>query len=353
MRESRVYLHLTRKRFLQICSFFSRFPSLNKMQRIQQQYHTTHQRGPLPHNMQRWKGFRPYCQMGRAFDDRHFTVSGRFCRHKHRLFRWKGVRGSNATLLSDSLCKWVRQVSNTDVQSIPGLNLSRLVEKIQDYTMFVNNYRLILLNVGTNNLEEDSQEEILEKFGHVIAEIRSKNPRACIVINSIFFRPRDIPEQMQALTLKKEQEIAMKKLKFPGEHMMQAKPCNEPSTSNECKTKSTTTHPPSKKELTSHEKFKALHPMEKKRRVVNKSIRKLCQETSCLFLESWRCVQNKKTKEVNLDCFAYEGLHLNDQGIAAMTEYVDGNVQRLLPATKAPRKRKVKTRKPPYKKYHS
>jgi hypothetical protein len=99
-----------------------------------------------------------------------------------------------------------------------------------------------------------------------------------------------------------------------------------------------------KKQLTSQEKYKALHPMEKKRRVINKWLRKLCGEHRCLFLESWRCVQHKTTKEVNLECFADDGLHLNDQGITAMSDYIEGNVQRLLPAQKQPKRRRQKSK---------
>jgi hypothetical protein len=207
------------------------------------------------------------------------------------------------------------------------------VDRIKDYTMFVSKYRLIIVNVGTNNIEENSQEEITEKFNKVITEIRVKNPKACIAINSIFFRPRDIPDQMATLELRKKQKNDRQQTTPPG----------IPTTSNTDPPPSTLKAPP-KKPLTSQQKYKALHPMEKKRRTTNKSVRKLCNATGCLFLESWRCVQDKKTKEVDLNYFADDGLHLNDQGIASMSEYIDGNVQRLLPADKPPKKRKRKAK---------
>jgi hypothetical protein len=300
----------------------------------QQRVQSFRQGGLLPINNQKWKGFSQYCRHGRIFDDKHFNISGQFCRHKHRLFRWNGVNGRNVTLLSDSLCKWVRSIRNTDVQAIPGLNLDRLIDRINDYTLYVSNYRLIVLNVGTNNLVMDSQEEIIQKLTNVIEVIRAKNPNAGIAVNSIFFRPQDIPEQML--------EIKMRKItRGTGK---QPKSSIQPSSSTD-EPQGTTSPPPPKKSRTEQEIYQSLHPMERKRRSVNKAIRKLCTTSRCLFLESWRCVMHKKTKEVNLNLFADDGLHLNQDGIAAMSEFIEGNIQRLIPAAKTPKKRKRKQQK--------
>jgi hypothetical protein len=67
------------------------------------------------------------------------------------MYRWRGTHGSFATVLGDSLTKWVRGIRYTDVQSIPGVNLQRAVQKIHDHTLFISNYRLVFLFIGTNN----------------------------------------------------------------------------------------------------------------------------------------------------------------------------------------------------------
>ena len=56
---------------------------------------------------------------------------------------------SLATVVSDSLCKWVRNVDWTDTQVIPGLTLSKAVERIGDHTITVVPYMLILINAPT------------------------------------------------------------------------------------------------------------------------------------------------------------------------------------------------------------
>jgi hypothetical protein len=145
--------------------------------------------------------------------------------------------------------------------------------------------------------------------------------------------PKDIPEQMQAIKMRKNKRIIAQNLQSD----------QQPSTST-TDAEPPSTPPPAKKRRTCQEIYQSLHPMEKKRRSTNKSIRKLCSNSGCLFLETWRCVQHKKSKEVNLDFFADDGLHLNEQGIAAMSEYIEGNIQRLLPAPKS-RKRANKKKK--------
>jgi hypothetical protein len=166
----------------------------------------------------------------------------------------------------------------------------------------------------------------------VIQLIREKNPQTKLAICSIFFRPQDIPEQMAVIRNRKAQRPS------------QQYKTSLPSTSSSSTLHPTPTTPPApQKPLTKLEKYNALHPLERKRRTTNKALGKLCSTTGVIFLESWRCVQKidkNKEKIVNLDCFADDGLHLNEQGIAALGEYIEGNVQRHLPLKRPQRIRK-------------
>jgi hypothetical protein len=81
--------------------------------------------------------------------------------------------------------------------------------------------------------------------------------------------------------------------------------------------------------------------MEQKRRKTNKAIRKSCMTNDIIFLESWACVQKgtkKGNKTANLDCFADDGLHLNNQGIVAFARYLECNSIRCLHLKKVAKK---------------
>jgi lysophospholipase L1-like esterase len=264
--------------------------------------------------------FKPptYCHVSRVFDERHLRASGSFCRHKHTLFRWKGKLNSNATLLSDSLAKWVKNVRFTDIQAIPGLNLQRAYEKVKDNTLNVSNYRLILLLVGTNDAVKSQPEVIAQEAEKLINLITEKNPDAKIAFNGLLYRPQDIPEQMAIIRIRKQQKlpdkVATPKLVQP---------------------------PPVK--LTKQQQYDALPEPEKKRRKINKAIQKVCQNKNVKFLEAWKKCEHKKTREVNLDYFADDGLHLNENGINNLKMLVEGNVGRMLPKPKlSPKNKKEK-----------
>jgi hypothetical protein len=88
------------------------------------------------------------------------------------------------------------------------------------------------------------------------------------------------------------------------------------------------------KPKTLQEIFNARHPMEQKRRHTNREIRKICRRHNVFFLETWRGLE-KKNKEVNLDYYANDGLHLSDAGVVAMGDYIQGSAHCLLDSRKS------------------
>ena len=253
-------------------------------------------------------GFKPptFCRVGRVFDERHLHASGSFCRHKHTLFRWKGKLNSDATLLSDSLAKWVKDVRFIDTQAIPGLSIQRAIQKVEDQTLSVSNYRLIVLLIGTNNVTKSHPDHIAQDLAALINLIRQKNPAAKIACNGIIYRPQDIPQQMELIRNRKRPKH------------LQYNPPQIPT-------------PPLK--LTKQQIYDALPEPEKKRRKINKAMQKVCLELDVKFLEIWRKFEHPKTRDVNLDYFADDGLHLNENGINNLKMYIEGNVGRMLSKT--------------------
>jgi lysophospholipase L1-like esterase len=267
-----------------------------------------------------------------VFDEGHLRATGFRCHHKHKLYRWRGYHGSFATVIGDSLTKWVRGIKFTDVQSIPGLNIQRAVQRIQDRTLIVSNYGLIFLFVGTNNFEKSTPCEIIDELSKLISVVKSSNPTARVACSAIICRPRDVPEYMDLI----KERIRLKQPLGTLPNIV------TPSCSTD--TDPYPAHPkalqyPTPK-MTNQEIYAARHPLEKKRRATNKAIRRLCKETGCFFMETWKFTECRD-RSLNINHFADDGLHLSDQGIRAMASYIEGNTSCLLDRKKRVRRLKI------------
>ena len=259
------------------------------------------------------------CIVSRVFDEHHLLATGHVCRHKHALFRWQGTHPRSATLVCDSLGKWLRSVKYTDVQSIPGLTLEKAVDRINDYTLHLAKYPIIILMVGTNNMEKCEPSEIVEKLAAVVEAVKIKNPKARLAYSAILFRPCDVPEQMEIIKRR------------PPRHLRRTQAAATSSTPSASANNLPNTIPTST--LTSRQQYDALPYMEKKRRRVNKAIRKFCDQNGIFFLKSWISFQ-KTDKSANLLMFADDGLHLEDVGIETLKGHIEGNVSTLIDTKK-------------------
>ena len=280
---------------------------------------TNNARG-VRHPPYRGMGFKKpvFCRISRAFDENHLRVSGYFCRHKHAIFRWKGVRTRTATVLSDSLAKWVRDVRFTDIQAIPGVNLRRANEKVLDYTFHVQKYSLIILAIATNDVETLDKHEIVANLSTLVNTIKKMNPLAKIAYSAIISRPKDIPSQMEQLGELYRQKDNPFLVTVPT--TVNSEPKSTSSTNDD--------YTPPKK-LTTQQIYAAHPVMEKKRRQINKAIRRYCDMNGIFFLQSWKAMQ-LDDRSVNLDYFARDGLHLSEAGIDTLKCYLEGNVATLI-----------------------
>ena len=264
-----------------------------------------------------------FCRVSRVFNERHLDITGFYCKHKHKIYRWRGKQAgpiSPATVIGDSLVKWVRGVNFTQTQSIPGLNISKAIDRIKDLTLTVNRYQLIILMLATNDMQKYMPKAIVAKLADLIELIKKKNPTARIACNAIIQRPVDIPEQMAVIKARNTPLTAANYLPPPPPVMDQGRP-------------------PTRQQI-----HNALHPMEKKRRKTNQLIRKLCKDSGTYFLETWKAMENKPDRSINLNLFANDGLHLNHDGICALTKYIEGTTACLLDFKKLPKPKRWKNK---------
>ena len=273
------------------------------------------------------------CRTSRVFDEHHLQATGFVCYHKHTVYRWQGTAPRCATLVCDSLGKWLRNVKYTDIQSIPGLTLEKAVTKINDYTLHLAKYPIILLMVGTNNVTKYEPEQIVEKLKAMVEAVTNKNPTAKLAYCAIIFRPCDVPEQMAIIRRRPPKHLR-------GTNAAMAQPSASATVGrNPPDLLATPTIPAPV--LTSRQKYDALPYMEKKRRRINKAIRKYCDANSIFFLQSWKAME-LMDKSVNIPLFADDGLHLEEPGIEALKGHIEGNVSTLIDARKQFIKKKNK-----------
>jgi lysophospholipase L1-like esterase len=240
------------------------------------------------------------------------------------MYRWQAIKANMATVIGDSLSKWIRGINFTDIQSIPGLTISKAMDRINDLTLTVNKYQLIHLMLGTNDLQRNMPRGIAEKMSELIDLIRKRNPTARIAVNAIISRPKDIPDQMDKINNRETHITAANYLPPP-----------PPVCANE--EDQQPVRAPTRQQV-----YQALHPLEKKRRQTNIQLRRLCKIKGIYFLETWKAMENKQNRSINLDLYANDGLHLASDGIAALGNYLEGNTACLLDFKKMPKPKRWK-----------
>jgi hypothetical protein len=88
-------------------------------------------------------------------------VIGRPSSRHRRTYLWPAKLSNNFSLISDSLCKFVNNCNQLYVQAYPGAIVSSLIRDIESGLVRVKGFKIIILHVGTNNLEHTAVENIL------------------------------------------------------------------------------------------------------------------------------------------------------------------------------------------------
>ena len=134
---------------------------------------------------------RQYCHINLDYNWEHIKKTGYYCRLKHRSYLWPARIKNNHTLISDSICKYTNRLHETYVQAFPGARIYTLLQKIRLGKIRITGYKIVILHVGTNDLQELSVEDLVHRMKQLVQTVRQKNSSAAIVVSQILHRPRD------------------------------------------------------------------------------------------------------------------------------------------------------------------
>jgi hypothetical protein len=130
------------------------------------------------------------CKVSPIYDEAHYAKYEDKCHFRHTMHRWPAVIESKGTLISDSLCKWVKDLNYLDVQSLPGLKLQTAMKHIESGFIRILDYEFVFLHVGTNNVESMPIDELKYNLHTLIKMIKSKSPFTTVAVSSILHRPK-------------------------------------------------------------------------------------------------------------------------------------------------------------------
>jgi lysophospholipase L1-like esterase len=233
------------------------------------------------------------------------------------MYKWHGHDKIVATIIGDSIIKWVRAIRHTDTQSIPGLDLDRAFQKVKEGTLDVVNYSIVVIHVGTNNIHSCTPEQITEKAENLTNLIAQMNPSAKIAVSGILPRPIDDKSPWVESNRRKSNLSIRKNSKAQGIHFIESwravlvkkvkeKPKPSTSTSNIPHQSCSSSKEP-ELQAPSTSTPTAATPRKKK-----------------------NPPQPQGEQPVNIKCFADDWLHLNNKGIIALGEAFKGNIISLM-----------------------
>jgi lysophospholipase L1-like esterase len=179
------------------------------------------------------------------------------------MFDWRATIESKGTLVTDSLCKWVKDLSYLDVQACPGLRLDTALANMKSGLVQVQGYEFLILAVGTNhvNARGTNIQQVMTLLTELINYINKISPFTTIAISSILPRPQD-------------KDVAL----------------------------------------------------DIYRRTINVEFKRFCKLPGrglCSFLKSWSKVEDEFQQPI-LSLYAEDRLHFNKAGAMALKEYYDG-----------------------------
>ena len=95
-------------------------------------------------------------------------------------------------LLGDSIIKYVDGLSNTQVVAYKGIKTEQLAVRIIDNKIpHISAKLMVVLHVGTNNIEKDNPDLMFTKLRFLVDAVRDKLPTSTIVVSLILPRPID------------------------------------------------------------------------------------------------------------------------------------------------------------------
>ena len=101
------------------------------------------------------------------------------------------ITGERHLILCDSIGKYIRYMKQTKVIACPGININKLTHKLLNCEISLN-ADVIIVHVGTYDINNRSTTQILQQFEKLINFINRLNPNTYLIFSSILRRPVDL-----------------------------------------------------------------------------------------------------------------------------------------------------------------
>ena len=96
-------------------------------------------------------------------------------------------------LCLETIIRYCHTPRHADILSIRGATVDTLIGRVKENILNFVNYWLIIIHIGTNDVDNGKALDILTKINQHCAEIRLRNPLIQFVISTILARPKDFP----------------------------------------------------------------------------------------------------------------------------------------------------------------
>jgi hypothetical protein len=134
------------------------------------------------------------------------------------MYKWEATGFCVGTLVCDSLCKWMMNPRNFQVQSFPGLRLESAYDKIRNGTVDVLSHEFTILLVGTNDMGSLNLHQMRQGYEAVVHQIRQQSPFTTIGISSIIPRPCDNDDYSKDWSRRGINDMIKRYCRFAGLH---------------------------------------------------------------------------------------------------------------------------------------
>ncbi len=94
-------------------------------------------------------------------------------------------------MISDSICRAINDSTHIFFQSVPGATVDKIRQYVDMQMVEVRHHQVIIIHVGTNNIERSPEGEVCQQFVKLLQAIRRQNATALLAVSSILPRPKD------------------------------------------------------------------------------------------------------------------------------------------------------------------
>ena len=130
-----------------------------------------------------------YCRRSRIYDAKHIETEGLNCPFRHSEYHWPATVANNHCIIGDSIVKFLKTTNQADVISFPGITIDRLYWKIKLGKVNLEQYKIIVIHVGTNDVKGNHLNVIVQKYLRLLEIVRYKNHSAGIGLSSVLPKP--------------------------------------------------------------------------------------------------------------------------------------------------------------------